>query len=131
MKGHKQISNLKLEDSPEGRPQKGQLGMKPMVQAVFKFETPRALGTGFVLIPFDAEAELREDSPPKASLLFMMVSDWKGHNELGFESGLYDGHNLSWEDVRKERRDAIEGDPAVIISESLWTSRGSKTSTNK
>ena len=116
LKGDRTISNIQLEETPEGRPQAGHFGARPMVQAALRFETPKAMGRGFVLIPYDDVAEIKEEAPPKAFVFFLMVSDWKGHEEQSYESGIYDGHNLSWEEVRKNRHEAIEKDPSVIIS---------------
>ena len=44
----------------------------------------------------------------------MMIDDWKGYEELAYGRGIYD-HNLSWEDIQKQRRLEIESDPQVII----------------
>lgn len=110
------ISDLKLEEeSAEGRPHPNQLGQTPMVESGLWFETPKAKGRGYVLIPL-VEGERK----PRAFALFLMLDDWKGHEELGYELGIYDGHNLSWEEVQAQRHREIETDPDALIGESIY-----------
>ena len=86
---------------------------KSGVEFAFKFETSVALGRGGArLVPTD-----QNQSSWKALSVMMMVDSWKGHEEIPFESGIYDGHNLSWEEVQRQRREEIEKDPQVVISE--------------
>ncbi len=109
------IFDLRLEEnSTEGRPHLGHLGQTPVVQAGLWFETPKAKGRGYVLIPLVEGDAL---ATPRAFALLLMINDWKGHEELGYELGIYDGHNLSWEEVQAQRHQAIETDPDVLISE--------------
>ncbi|KLO16584.1 dimethylaniline monooxygenase [Schizopora paradoxa] len=105
------ISDLKLEESStEGRPHLNHLGQTPMVETALWFETPKAKGRGYVLIP-----PVEGDVKPRAFALLLMVNDWKGHEELGFELGIYDGHNLSWEEVQAQRHHEIESNPDALI----------------
>ncbi|KAI5123150.1 hypothetical protein M0805_000853 [Coniferiporia weirii] len=109
--GKAQVANFKIDPHASGRPRASQFGLDtPVIEAAFDFETPKAVGKGYVriLYPRDGEA-------PKALTTMMMVSDWKGHEELSHESGVYDGHNLSWEEVQAQRRAEIERDPFVIV----------------
>lgn len=107
------ISDLKLEiDSSEGRPHLGHLGQTPIVESALWFETPKAKGRGYVLIPL-----VDGDTKPRAFALLLMINDWKGHEELGYELGIYDGHNLSWEEVQAQRHEEIEANPDVLVGE--------------
>lgn len=109
------ISDLKLEeDSPEGRPHLDRLGQTPIVKSAFWFETPRAKGRGFVMIP-----PVEGETKPRAFALLLMINDWKGHEELGYELGNYDGNNLSWEEVQAQRHQEIEANPDALIGESI------------
>jgi hypothetical protein len=51
----------------------------------------------------------------KALSVFMMMDDLKGHEEVGYEDGVYGGHTLGWEDVNRERREKVESNPHVIV----------------
>ncbi|KAH8113515.1 dimethylaniline monooxygenase [Phellopilus nigrolimitatus] len=106
-----QISNLVLDDSPYGKPKASEFGPgMPIVETAFNFETPKATGKGYVRILPPSEGEA-----PTALCLMMMLSDWKGHEEIDHESGVFEGHNLSWQEVRDRRRAEIEKDPLAIV----------------
>ena len=51
--------------------------------------------------------------------VLFMLSDWKAFKEISNESGVYDGHNLSWKEVREKQVEEIEKDPHVIIGMSF------------
>lgn len=82
-----------------------------VVDAALKFETSKALGKGFVRIAFHDD----RTEKPEALALFMTIIDWKGHEEVDHESGIYEGHTVSWRDVRAQRRKEIEETPDVVI----------------
>lgn len=110
-----QISGLKIETTEFGRPQLGTfLPGQGIVSAAFTFETPKALGQGYVriLLPKDGAS-------PKAFTVMFMLKDWKGREEANHESGLYGGHTLTWQEVHAKRRAEIEKDPHVIIGRVL------------
>lgn len=105
------LYKVTFDPSLYGRPQASELGPgNHIIQAVIEFETPTAFGRGHVRLLYPEGQEL-----PKAVTLLLSVSDWKGHEESGYESGLFDGHNLSWREVYEQRRDEIQRDPHVII----------------
>lgn len=112
------LSKIQLEDTHFGKPSLAEFGHgQHLVVAALRFETRNAHGRGFVRISCNA-SEAQEDvanSEPTAFALMMMVNNWKGHEETSYESGIYDGHNLSWEEVRQQRREAVEHNPDVII----------------
>lgn len=110
-----QISGLKIETTEFGRPQLGTfLPGQGIVSAAFTFETPKALGQGYVriLLPKDGAS-------PKAFTAMFMLKDWKCREEANHESGLYGGHTLTWQEVHAKRRAEIEMDPHVIIGWAL------------
>ncbi|THH07266.1 hypothetical protein EW145_g3496 [Phellinidium pouzarii] len=109
--GQAQLVNFKLDDNIFGQPHASGLGPDtPVIEAAFTFETPRALGKGYVRILYPHDGET-----PKAMMMMMMVSDWKGHEEIIYESGVYDEHNVSWGEIRAQRHAEIEKDPFVIV----------------
>lgn len=114
------VGRLSLDDNPFGRPKTGGFGLDwPVVEAAFDFETPRAIGKGHVRILKPKDGEETPKSP-QALMIVMMVSEWKGHEELDHEEGVYDGHKLSWSEVRARRIAETERDPYVLIGTSLF-----------
>jgi len=117
------LSDFAIDERPGLRtssfPSSGKPGFG--VEFAFTFETSLAWGRGFVrLLPSsNSQNGVDESSPWKAQSVMMMVSDWKGHEEQSYESGIYDGHNLSWDEVQKQRRELIESNPQVVIRELL------------
>ncbi len=86
-----------------------------LIDAALNFETPRAIGKGFVRIRINA------DDQPEAFAFMMMVSDWKGHEELQLNT-LRPNHFATrttdlWSESVQERRTKIESSPNVIICE--------------
>lgn len=111
----KQISNVKLDSRPGLQPSQFPIDKDVSgVELAFTFETPKAFGRGTArLVP-------NKDASPngptwKALAVMMMIDNWKGHEELPYESGLFGGHTIAWEDILKDRREAIEKDPYVVI----------------
>ncbi|KLO16583.1 dimethylaniline monooxygenase [Schizopora paradoxa] len=105
--GDVKISDLRLDESSEGCPHSGHLGQTSIVESALWFETPRARGRGYVLIiPPDGETK------PRAFAMLLMINDWKGHEELGFQRGAFEAY---WEDVQSQRRHEIETNPDVLI----------------
>jgi hypothetical protein len=49
----------------------------------------------------------------------MQLTDIAGSEEWICEEGVYGGHTLSWTDVNRERRQAVEKDPYVLIGSFL------------
>lgn len=106
-----QVSNVVLDSDPHGRPHASEFGLgTPIIMSAFDFETPVTLGKGYVRLYYPKDGET-----PKAFCMMMMLSDWKGHEEVKNESGVYEGHNLSWGEVYRQRRAEIERDPQAII----------------
>lgn len=82
------------------------------VELVFTFETSIAHGRGCARLARD------EDSMRwKGMNVSMMASDLKGYEESEFELGMYGGHTLSWEDVLRDRKLAVESNPHALISQ--------------
>jgi hypothetical protein len=80
------------------------------VSSGFTFETAVGHGQGYFSLVETATSEW------KALTVFTMLAEIKGHEESGPEKGVYGGHTLAWHDVHRERREAIERDPQVLIS---------------
>ncbi|KAK7055819.1 FAD/NAD-P-binding domain-containing protein [Favolaschia claudopus] len=79
------------------------------VSSGFTFETAVGHGEGhFSLVQ-------NEDCEWKAIVVSVMLADIRGHEESGPEKGVYGGHTLAWHDVHRERSEAIERDPHVLI----------------
>ncbi|KAJ7042124.1 dimethylaniline monooxygenase [Mycena alexandri] len=79
------------------------------VSAGFTFGCKVGRGQGyFVLIPTEA-------GEWKAISVMTQLADISGHEEWILEEGIYGGHTLSWTDVNRERREAIEKNPYVLI----------------
>ena len=53
-----------------------------------------------------------------ADSVYIAAGDIKGHEEIGYELGLYGGHTIAWSEIKAARREAIESDPQVLVSES-------------
>ncbi|KAJ7184425.1 FAD/NAD-P-binding domain-containing protein [Mycena filopes] len=51
----------------------------------------------------------------KAISVMMRLVDISGHEEWIEEEGVYGDHTICWSDVNRERREAIEKDPYVLI----------------
>ncbi|THH27618.1 hypothetical protein EUX98_g6572 [Antrodiella citrinella] len=79
------------------------------IEAVFKYETPVALGRGHARLAKDGAGQW------KAVSICMIVEDLKGHEEASHELGIYGNHTLAWSDVVRERKARIESDPQVLI----------------
>ncbi|KAJ7925056.1 FAD/NAD-binding domain-containing protein [Mycena leptocephala] len=79
------------------------------VSSGFTFETAVGHGQGYFSL---VEHEAGEW---KALYVFVTLADIKGHEESGAETGVYGGHTLAWHDVHRERREAIERNPHVLI----------------
>ncbi|KAL5482948.1 hypothetical protein ACEPAI_9543 [Sanghuangporus weigelae] len=79
------------------------------IEFAFTFETPVSKGRGIArLIPDDVGIF-------KAFTVYLEAVDIKGHEELGHELGLYEGHTKSWGEVKTQRHAAVEQDPQVLI----------------
>ncbi|KAJ6493410.1 FAD/NAD-P-binding domain-containing protein [Mycena sanguinolenta] len=92
--------------SPETRP------LSPSASALcsgFTFNTRVGYGQGYFMLVGNESGEW------KALSVFVMLADIEGHKEAGPETGVYGGHTLAWHDVHRERRQAIERDPHVLI----------------
>ncbi|KAJ6493419.1 FAD/NAD-P-binding domain-containing protein [Mycena sanguinolenta] len=92
--------------SPELRP------LSPTASGVcsgFTFNTAVGNGQGYFMLTENENGEW------KAPWVFMMLADIKGHEESGPETGVYGKHTLAWHDIHRERRQAIERDPHVLI----------------
>lgn len=83
------------------------------VEAFFTFETWVGHARGCVRLLKDNT----EGGEWRALSVLMVLEEIRGHEEAGFESGIYGGHTLAWSDVKAERRERIEKDPHVLISE--------------
>lgn len=109
--GPANLSNVRLDEDhgikPNHNPQ------LQMIEAALTFETPAAYGRGHIRLMRD------RDGKWKALTLFLTLDDLKGHEEKGSESGYYEGHTRTWNEVHEEEKVRIESDPHVIISEPL------------
>ena len=63
-----------------------------LVETAFTFETAIAHGQGIVKLFTPVE----EQCIAKAFLVVIMVSDWKGHEEMAYKHAVPDGHTLAW-----------------------------------
>ncbi|KAK1220033.1 hypothetical protein PQX77_017240 [Marasmius sp. AFHP31] len=104
------LSDFRVDHRPFLAPEKGHI--TPALSGLssgFTFETPIAHGQGFV--------RLMEDEPGrwKALTVFMSMEDLKGHEERGYENGMWGDHTLAWGDVKLERAQRTEEDPRVLI----------------
>ncbi|TCD67151.1 hypothetical protein EIP91_000436 [Steccherinum ochraceum] len=79
------------------------------VEAVFSYETAVVHGRGYARL-------VRGPSGVwKALSVCMMAMDLRGHEESGYELGIYGDHTLAWSDVSRGRKAAIEANPYVLI----------------
>ncbi|KAL0581089.1 hypothetical protein V5O48_000983 [Marasmius crinis-equi] len=104
------FSNFRVDDRPFLAPEKGTF--TPHLSGVasgFTFDTPSAHGRGHVRL---VEGESGEW---KALTVFMCMEDLKGHEERGYENGMWGAHTLAWGDVKSERAKTVEKDPYVLI----------------
>ncbi|KAJ7486972.1 FAD/NAD-P-binding domain-containing protein [Mycena latifolia] len=79
------------------------------VSSGFKFDTAVGPGAGYFSLVEDSEGAW------KALIVLMTLADIRGHEEAGPERGVYARHTIAWQDVHRERREAIERNPQVII----------------
>lgn len=105
------ISSVQLDERQFLQPQqfhlpRGQEG----IEGSFTFETRVGHGRGLVKLLRDVDGEWRAYS------VSMLLSDLRGHEEASYESGLYGGHTIAWEEVFAERKHRIETNPHVLIS---------------
>ncbi|ESK92689.1 flavin-binding monooxygenase [Moniliophthora roreri MCA 2997] len=104
------ISDARVDERPFLVPEAGKITpTKDGVSSGFTFETPIAHGQGFFTLMEVGRGEW------KALTVLMMMEDLKGHEELGYELGMYGDHTLAWGDVKMERQRRIEEDPHVLI----------------
>lgn len=105
------VSNIKLNDDPLFRPVHFAADPVQGVEFGYTFETPIALGQGFVKLLQDSNGEW------KGHIVSMILMDIKGHEEptkrYSFEE-FVDGK--TWGQYTSEQRASIEADPYVIIS---------------
>ncbi|KAJ7626784.1 FAD/NAD-P-binding domain-containing protein [Roridomyces roridus] len=80
------------------------------VSSGFTFETTVGPGQGYFSLVMDAAV-----GEWKALMVFMTLTDIRGHEESGAETGVYGGHTLAWHDVHRLRRNEIERNPHVLI----------------
>lgn len=142
LEGHEQIehyldahlSNAKI-DSKSIRLD-DQLGLAPKpfklskdlegVEAAFIFETALFHGRGFIRLQLDGTTPQWVDGHGhvsfgkswKALSVYLSADDIRGHEEAGYESGIYGGHTLAWLEVIAKRRAEVEKDPQVLVSAS-------------
>jgi hypothetical protein len=83
------------------------------VELAFMFETSEARCRGL------ARLISLPDKTWKAVSVFVMVDAWKGHEEIGPESGIYEGHTIPWDDVYAKLQKKAEEDPYVLIGTSF------------
>lgn len=102
------ISEVKLDNRPGLSPQPSSISPGGVASG-FTYMTSIAIGQGFFHLTKDDSGEW------KALAVLMKISDLKGHEELGPEAGVYEGHTLAWEDLYEQRRQHIEENPHVII----------------
>ncbi|KAF8076714.1 FAD/NAD-P-binding domain-containing protein [Lyophyllum atratum] len=102
------VSDVKLDSRPGLSPQQSTIDPE-WIASGFTFTTGLAIGQGY----FHLAKE--ESGGWKARIVFMAMTDLKGHEELGPEDGVYEGHTLAWEDVLHARKQKIEENPYVII----------------
>ncbi|KAF7362792.1 Flavin-binding monooxygenase [Mycena venus] len=105
------ITQVKLDTRANLSPQFGPITHAASgVSSGFTFETAVGPGQGYFGLVENEAGEW------KALYVFTTLTDIRGHEESGAETGVYGGHTLAWHDVHRERREAIERDPHVLIS---------------
>ncbi|KAL4243845.1 hypothetical protein ABKN59_010876 [Abortiporus biennis] len=82
------------------------------LELCFKFETRVGYGSGRAQLVAEGQPESQEF---KALTVTMILEEIRGHEEMGYESGVYGEHTLAWGDVLAERKAKIEKDPYVLI----------------
>ncbi|KAF5388434.1 hypothetical protein D9615_000675 [Tricholomella constricta] len=102
------VSDVKLDSRKHLSPQQSSLDPE-WISGGFTFTTVIAIGQGYFHLAKD------EYGAWKAQIVFMTMKDLKGHEEMGPEAGIYEGHTLAWSDVHQSRKLKIEQDPYVII----------------
>ncbi|KAJ7164213.1 FAD/NAD-P-binding domain-containing protein [Mycena filopes] len=104
------ITNLNLETRMDLTPVSGDVTHAAQgVSSGFTFETVIGHGEGYFSLVQNPAGDW------KALMVFMRLADIRGHEEAGAETGVYGGHTLAWQDVYRERREAIEQNPHVLI----------------
>ena len=118
------LSGFKIDESQYGSPKETEFGPgRPIIELSFDFETPLGLGKGVARINIPENG-----GTPQAMAVLFMLSNWKAFKEISNESGVYDGHNLSWKEVREKQVEEIEKDPHVIIGMSFLLEKKNKIS---
>ncbi|KAJ7662463.1 FAD/NAD-P-binding domain-containing protein [Mycena rosella] len=104
------ITSVKIDTRPHLTPEYGPVTHAASgVSSGFTFDTLVGPAQGYFSLVQDAEGVW------KALMVFTVLADIRGHEEMGPELGVYNGHTIPWHDVHGERREAIERDPRVII----------------
>ncbi|KAJ6522510.1 FAD/NAD-P-binding domain-containing protein [Mycena vulgaris] len=104
------ITQVKLDTRANMSPQFGPVTHAASgVSSGFTFETAVGRGQGYFSLVENGAGEW------SALYVFVTLADIKGHEESGAETGVYGGHTLAWHDVHRERREAIERNPHVLI----------------
>jgi hypothetical protein len=108
------ITQVKLDTRANLTPEFGHITHAASgVSSGFTFETAVGPGQGYFSLVKNEAGEW------KALMVFVTLADIRGHEESGPEKGVYGGHTLAWHDVHRERREAIETNPHVLISARL------------
>jgi hypothetical protein len=109
-----QISNVQLDTRHGYAPVAAKGGPGPeLIDLLFTYETKTAHAHGQGIVKLFPPAE--EEGIAKAFLVIMMVTDWKGHEEMSYLRGVPDGHTLAWGDIAAKSRSAIESNPTAVI----------------
>ncbi|KAF7350586.1 Flavin-binding monooxygenase [Mycena sanguinolenta] len=104
------ISQVKVDTRPHLGPERRPLSPTAFgVCSGFTFNTAIGDGQGYFMLTESENGEW------KALWVFVVLADIKCHEESGPELGVYGGHTLAWHDVHRERRQAIERDPHVLV----------------
>ncbi|KAJ8084556.1 hypothetical protein PM082_003329 [Marasmius tenuissimus] len=104
------LTNFRVDDRPSLTPEKGYFSPRLAgVSSSFTFNTPIAHGQGYVRLVEGGSGEW------KALTVFMTMEDLKGHEERGYENGMWGAHTLAWGDVKVERAKPVEQNPFVLI----------------
>ncbi|KAJ6549828.1 FAD/NAD-P-binding domain-containing protein [Mycena capillaripes] len=104
------ISQVKLDTRPNLTPEFRHITHAASgVSSGFTFETAVGHAQGYFSLVENEAGEW------KALVVFIRLWDIRGHEESGPEKGVYEGHTRPWQDVHRERREAIEHNPHVLI----------------
>ncbi|KAF7350590.1 Flavin-binding monooxygenase [Mycena sanguinolenta] len=104
------VTQVKVKTRPNLAPETRPLSASvSSVCSAFTFVTAVGHGQGYFMLRENENGEW------KALTVFFMLTDIKGHEESGLETGIYGRHTLAWHDVHRECRQAIERDPHVLI----------------